>query len=105
MNGPPLVVYGTLRRWSPAQFRATLQAYFLPASVLGMVGYWLAGLWVPVVTRYYLLSLPAILVATWLGTVLTRRVRDRGFQRWVFGALVVVGLALLVQSMQGWTAR
>ncbi|HEU5458078.1 MAG TPA: sulfite exporter TauE/SafE family protein, partial [Terracidiphilus sp.] len=34
MNGPPLVVYGSLRRWSPQHFRATLQAYFLPASVL-----------------------------------------------------------------------
>jgi uncharacterized protein len=35
MNGPPLVVYGALRRWSPGQFRATLQGYFLPASVMG----------------------------------------------------------------------
>ena len=33
MNGPPLVVYGILRRWSPAHFRATLQGYFLPASL------------------------------------------------------------------------
>ena len=32
MNGPPLVVYGSLRRWSPERFRATLQGYFLPAS-------------------------------------------------------------------------
>ena len=41
MNGPPLVVYGTLRRWSPQRFRATLQGYFLPASLFGMIGYWL----------------------------------------------------------------
>lgn len=51
MNGPPLVVYGSMRRWSAQQFRATLQAYFLPASVLAMVGYGLAGMWVPAVTR------------------------------------------------------
>lgn len=101
MNGPPLVVYGTLRRWSAAHFRATLQAYFLPASILGMLGYWLAGLWVPVVTRYYLLSLPAVLVATWLGTILTRRVHDQRFHRYVFGALVVVGVLLLAQSFHG----
>ena len=44
MNGPPLVVYGSLRRWSPQHFSATLQAYFLPASMLGMIGYWRAGL-------------------------------------------------------------
>jgi uncharacterized membrane protein YfcA len=40
MNGPPLVIYGSLRGWSPQHFRATLQAYFLPASILGMAGYW-----------------------------------------------------------------
>src|SRR5581483_2869772 len=44
MNGPPLVIFGSLRRWSPDRFRATVQGYFLPASLLGMFGYWLAGL-------------------------------------------------------------
>ena len=39
MNGPPLVIYGSLRGWSPQHFRATLQAYFLPASILGMIGF------------------------------------------------------------------
>jgi len=38
MNGPPLAIYGALRRWSAQRFRATLQGYFLPASVLGMAG-------------------------------------------------------------------
>ncbi len=49
MNGPPLVIYGAMRRWSPQYFRATLQGYFLPASIVAMAGYWFAGLWVPVV--------------------------------------------------------
>src|SRR5947209_11904825 len=61
MNGPPLVIYGSLRRWSPEHFRATLQGYFLPASLLGMAGYWLAGLWTPAVTRCYLWTLPLVL--------------------------------------------
>src|SRR5436309_3333665 len=52
MNGPPLVIYGSLRHWSAEQFRATLQGYFLPASLLGMCGYWFAGLWTPAVTRH-----------------------------------------------------
>ena len=39
MNGPPLAVYGSLRRWSPQQFRATLQGYFLVASFAGLIGY------------------------------------------------------------------
>ena len=31
-NGPPVVVYGTLRGSSPESFRSTLQAYFLPTG-------------------------------------------------------------------------
>jgi uncharacterized membrane protein YfcA len=98
MNGPPLVVYGTLRRWSAEHFRATLQGYFLPASVVGMAGYWLTGLWVPVVTRYYLLSLPVAVAAILLGRLVNRRLAG-SFIRWVHIALVLIGITLLIQSV------
>ena len=77
MNGPPLVAYAAMRRWSPERFRATLQGYFLPASAVGMAGYWMAGLWSSAVTRYYLVSLPVVLVAIVLGRLLNRRI-DKG---------------------------
>ena len=91
MNGPPLVAYGALRRWSPERFRATLQGYFLPASLVGMAGYWVAGLWVPAVTRYYLMSLPVVLAATALGRVLNRRMDGRRFLLYVHVGLMVIG--------------
>jgi uncharacterized membrane protein YfcA len=98
MNGPPLVAYGALRRWSPERFRATLQGYFLPASLAGMAGYWAAGLWVPAVTRYYLASLPAVLASTFLGRVLNRRMDERRFLLFIHVGLVVIGSVLLIQS-------
>jgi uncharacterized membrane protein YfcA len=98
MNGPPLVIYGTLRRWSAEQFRATLQGYFLPASAVAMPGYWWEGLWVPDVTRYYLLSLPVAGVAMVLGRVVHRRLAGRSFIRYVHIGLIVIGITLLVQS-------
>jgi uncharacterized protein len=97
MNGPPLVVYGSLRRWPPEQFRATLQGYFLPASLLGMCGFWLAGLWVPAVTRYYLWSLPLALAAIGLGRAINRRLGGRSFLRYVHVGLLLVGTLLLLQ--------
>ena len=98
MNGPPLVIYGTLRRWSAEHFRATLQGYFLPASLVGMAGYWLAGLWVPTVTRYYLLSLPLVMAAIFLGRVINQRLKRERFIVYVHIGLVVVGATLLIQS-------
>lgn len=99
MNGPPLVIYGMLRGWPPQRFRATLQGYFLPASTASMIGYWLAGLWRPEVTRDYLICLPGVLVATALGRALNGRIEARSFLRWVnLGLLVIAGM-LLVQSL------
>jgi uncharacterized membrane protein YfcA len=99
MNGPPLVIYGTLRGWSPQHFRATLQGYFLPASLAGMIGYWLAGLWTPTVTTDYLVSLPAVAVAIVLGRVVNRRMTGPTFLRYVHAGLIVVGVVLFVQAV------
>ncbi|HMF63746.1 MAG TPA: sulfite exporter TauE/SafE family protein [Edaphobacter sp.] len=100
MNGPPLVIYGAMRRWSAQHFRATLQGYFLPASIIGMSGYWLAGLWVPAVTHYYLLSLPVLLPAIWLGRVINHRLHGDAFLRYVYVGLAGIGAMLLVQSVR-----
>jgi uncharacterized protein len=99
MNGPPLVVYGSLRRWSPQQFRATLQAYFLPASLLGMVGYWSTGLWTRTVTREFLLSVPVMLPAVLLGRAINRRFSGDAFLKYVFGGLVLIGAVLFVEAI------
>lgn len=100
MNGPPLVVYGTMRRWSAQHFRATLQGYFLPASIIGMAGYWLAGLWVPLVTHYYLLSLPVVLPAIFLGRAFNRRLDGVAFLKYVYLGLAGVGGLLLAQTIR-----
>jgi uncharacterized membrane protein YfcA len=99
MNGPPLVVYGSFRRWSPQHFRATLQGYFLPASLAGLLGYLAAGVWGPMVTRLFLLSLPAVAIATVLGRAINRRMKAQGFFRLVCIALIGTGAALIAQSL------
>jgi uncharacterized protein len=101
MNGPPLVMYGTLRGWSPQRFRATLQGYFLPASMTSMAGYWFAGLWRTEVTRYYLMALPGVLVATFLGRAMNGRIDARSFLRYVNLGLLAIAGVLLAQSLRG----
>ena len=98
MNGPPLAIYGSMRRWSAEHFRATLQAYFLPASLAGMAGYWLGGLWTPAVNRFYLISLPGVLIAIFLGRAINRRMQGRRFVYYVHVALTVIGAVLLVKA-------
>lgn len=101
MNGPPLVVYGSMRRWSAQQFRATLQAYFLPASLIGMAGYLVSGLWVHAVTRYYLLSLPLAIPAIWMGRWVNHRLAGDRFLKYVYVGLGAIGVLLLIQAFGG----
>ena len=101
MNGPPLVIYGTMRRWSAQHFRATLQGYFLPASVIGMGGYWLAGLWVHAVTHYFLLSLPVTLLGVFLGRVINHRLQGEAFLKYIYVVLAGIGALLVVQAITG----
>jgi uncharacterized membrane protein YfcA len=98
MNGPPLVVYGALRRWSPQHFRATLQGYFLPASIAAMFGYWLAGLWTPQVTQHYLVSLPAVVLAIFAGRAANNRMDGPRFMRLIHTGLLIIGVTLLLQA-------
>ncbi len=98
MNGPPLAVYGSLRRWSPQHFRATLQGYFLPASLAGLIGYAVLGLWVHAVTHYFFVCLPGALVAIALGRALNHRLRGDGFFRFVYAGLIIIGGVLVAQS-------
>jgi uncharacterized protein len=99
MNGPPLAVYGAMRRWSAQHFRATLQGYFLPASMIGMAGYWLAGLWTSAVTHYYLRSLPVTLLAVFLGRAINHRLRGEVFFRYLYVGLAGIGAILLAQAI------
>ena len=99
MNGPPLVIYGSLRRWSPQHFRATLQAYFLPASMLGMIGYWSAGLWTRTVTHEFLISMPVMLPAVFLGRAINHRFSGTAFLKYVYGGLLLIGGILFVEAV------
>jgi uncharacterized membrane protein YfcA len=95
-NGPPVVVYGALRDWSPESFRATLQGYFFPTGLVVLMSHGLAGLWTPRVTRLYVCALPVIVIAVLLGGRVNRMVSSGQFNRIVYGFLILVGALLFV---------
>jgi cytochrome c biogenesis protein CcdA len=53
------------------------------------------------VNRFYLLSLPLVLLATFLGRTINRRLGAERFLRYVHGGLVAVGMVLLFQAVRG----
>lgn len=98
INGPPLVLYGNMRKWSAQHFRATLQAYFLPASFIGVLGYAVKGLVTLTLLKYFLISLPAAIPAIYLGRYLNRKLKSDSFFKYVYCLLIGIGMLLIFNS-------
>ena len=98
-NGPPVVIYGTLRRWAPEEFRATLQGYFLPSSVIIVAGHGMGGLWSADVCKYFLLSLPVVLFTIWFGNRIHRIIPPGHFDKWIHATLILVGILLIIKTI------
>lgn len=99
VNGPPLVVYGNMRKWDAQYFRATLQAYFLVANLLGLFGYIYKGMVTTQVIQYFLYSLIMIFPAIFLGRYLNKKLKGDSFYKYVYGALILIGLILIVNTI------
>lgn len=97
-NGPPVVIYGTLRDWPPERFRATLQGYFLPTGLVILLGHGAAGLWTGLVLKLYALSLPAIVLGVWFGGKVSRDIPGSKFRQIVHISLIIMGGLLLLQA-------
>lgn len=99
LNGPPLVLYGNKMKWSATQFRATLQAYFLPVGIVSVVGYVLKGLVNEVVLTYFLYSVPVIVPAIFLGRYFNKKLKGDSFYKYAYVGLIVIGSILIVNAL------
>jgi len=97
-NGPPIVIYGTLRRWASSKFRATLQGYFLPSGFFIALGHGISGLWTRQVFAYFVFSLPLVFLAIFLGGKVHNSLSQTHFDRYVHIALTTLGLMLILRA-------
>ena len=95
-NGPPIITYATLRQWPSESFRSNLQGYFFPAGLAIVASHGISGLWTARVGLLYLAVLPAVLVATVIGSRIHQSLSQKKFERLLYGLLIVLGVALIV---------
>jgi uncharacterized membrane protein YfcA len=97
-NGPPVVIYGMLRRWDSEKFRATLQGYFLPTGAAILISHGIAGMWTPEVVHLYLYSIPVIIGAVLIGGKVNQLIPQGKFDKIIYGFLVVIGILLIIRG-------
>lgn len=98
-NGPPLVIYGNLRQWDAQYFRATLQAYFLPAGLLSIIGYASEGFIDRATMLHFAYCIPAIVPAIFIGRYLNKKIKDQSFYKYVYCGLILIGLVMILDSL------
>jgi uncharacterized membrane protein YfcA len=95
-NGPPLIVYGAIRRWPPARFKSILQSLFLSNGLVVVAVRAAGGAFTPQVLTNYLYSIPTLLVGLLLGTRFSRRWAPEQFRRLILLLILILGILLLV---------
>lgn len=95
-SGPPIIIYGSCRRWPPAEFKSNLQGFFLVTSLTVIFTHFLSGNFTPVVWYNFTIVVPAILLALLLGSWLDKYIDPLRFRKIVLIALLVLGVGLIV---------
>jgi uncharacterized membrane protein YfcA len=97
-GGPPLVLYYQLGGADKAAFRGHLMAIFLLMTTVRVPSYAALGLLNAPRLWSALAVMPAVLLGAWIGNRIHLSLEEDTFRRLVSGALLVIGLLLLLPA-------
>ena len=88
-------MYGTSRRWGPAEFKSNVQGIGLFNSIFVILLHFVGHHYTPGVLNNFFISLPVVLFGLVLGIFAARRINPFWFNRIVLVLLFIVGLSLI----------
>jgi uncharacterized membrane protein YfcA len=89
------VIYGSSRRWPPAEFRRNMQIFFIVSSLFVILSHGLAGNLNTIVMQYYLMALPAGAAGLIAGLRVERYISPGVFRKAVLLLLILMGINLI----------
>ncbi len=94
-SGPPVIIYGSCRRWPPDEFKGNLQGYFIPVTLLVLVVHGVSGNYTTAVWQNFFWAIPGIILGLIGGFFISGRLDPGRFRKIVLILLVILGLRLL----------
>jgi uncharacterized membrane protein YfcA len=101
MGGPPAVLYMLGRESEMEEFRSTLLAFFLPSSLLTVIGLAIAGRMTSEVLATSGMALPALALGLLAGAWLRLRVQQELFRTVVLAVLVLTSIGVIISASGG----
>ncbi|NOQ26072.1 MAG: TSUP family transporter [Bacteroidales bacterium] len=99
-NGPPIVIYSSLKKWNPQNFRATLQGYFFTTGILLVISHGIAGNYTSQVLTYFAYCLPVVLLAVIIGAKVNKKIPIIRFHKYIYMILIFLGFMLIYNSIK-----
>jgi uncharacterized protein len=97
-SGPPVVLYITLKDWTPDAIKATLQAFFLAISVTQIPMLAATGILGVEHLPLSATALPVLLIGIYAGTRVYDRIDPTLFRRVILAGLAGMGVFYVVQN-------
>ena len=94
-GGPPTIIYTTLTGWNKNEIKSTLSIFFFLGGVATAIAHATSGLTTMAVLKLSVISLPAVLLGVWSGSLLYRRFKTEGYIKLVLIGLILMGLMML----------
>lgn len=95
-SGPPVIIYGNCRRWTPDTFKANLTGYFIVNSIFIVSNHIWSGNTTRDVWGYFLVMVPAIVIGILAGFSLDRRINPALFRKIVLLLLLIMGIRFVI---------
>ena len=96
-HGVPVVIYGTLKKWSVDELRGILQAHFVCVGTIVVASHILAGFWTVQVLQLLALSLPLLLIVIPIGNWISAKIAPTTMVKYIYGLLIIFGGLLLIK--------
>jgi uncharacterized membrane protein YfcA len=99
-SGPPVILYGSSRRWPRDKFRAVLQTFFAVNAAMVVASHLLAHHVTPTILILFATSIPAILLGILVGSRADQRIDAARFRTVVKVMILLLGLLLVLNVGQ-----
>jgi len=97
-GGPPVIVYTSLQDWKKDVIKVTIQGFFVTSGLLTVLVHAITGLTTSTVIRYYFVSIPMLILGTFLGSFYYKKIGEESYRRLILALLAALGVFMIYRA-------
>lgn len=98
-SGPAVIVYTSLQSWSKDKIKVTLQGFFIVSGLMVVFAHAVSGVTTVAVLRFFGISLPVLILGTYVGAYFYGMVGEQWYKRVMFIVLAFLGAFMIYKAM------